>query len=60
MTSLSESKPLQDIIDQAVEEYRGKAFLQGLSEDFRSARSYSESAEEALWDNVLADGIGDE
>jgi hypothetical protein len=63
--SLKEGKTMQDIIDKAVEYYRRKTFLQGLSEDFQALRANPEDwqeyqAEMTLWDNTLQDGLENE
>lgn len=60
--STREGKPMQDIIDKAVEDYRRKAFLEGLSNDYRllreDAQAWKEHEEEmSLWDNTLTDGL---
>lgn len=61
----SEGKPMQEILDQAVEAYRRRAFLEGLSEDYRLLQSdntrWKDHEEDmALWDNVLVDALDDE
>jgi hypothetical protein len=53
---------MQEVVEKAVEQYRRKAFLEGLSEDFRAlgkdAEAWKEEAQErALWDQTLADGL---
>ena len=63
--SLNEGKPMQEILDRAVEVYRRRSFLEGLSEDFRVLRGkdadWNEHEREmAVWDNVLDDQMGDE
>jgi hypothetical protein len=63
--STKEGKSMQDIIDQAVEDYRRKAFLEGLSDDYRLLREnpevWKEHEEEmTLWDNALEDGLNNE
>ena len=63
--SLREGKSMQDIIDKAIEDYRRKAFLEGLSNDYRllqeNPEAWKEHEEEtALWDNTLADGLNHE
>jgi len=63
--SSSEGKSMQDIIDKAVEDYRRKIFLEGLSDDYRNFQtnkdSWKEHEEEmALWDNASMDGIDPE
>ncbi len=56
---------MQEILDQAVEAYRRRAFLEGLSEDYRLLQSdntrWKDHEEDmALWDNVLVDALDDE
>lgn len=53
---------MQEVVEKAVEHYRRKAFLEGLSNDFRNlhedaAAMEEERAERALWDNTLQDGL---
>lgn len=60
--SSSEGRPMQEIIDNAMEIYRRKAFLDGLSNDFRllreDAETWNEHEEEmADWNNTLEDGL---
>ncbi len=63
--SSREGKSMQDIIDKAIEDYRRKAFLEGLSNDYRLLQENPEAwkeheAETALWDNTLMDGLENE
>lgn len=63
--SLKEGKTMQDIIDKAVEYYRRKTFLQGLSEAFQALRANPEAWQEyqeemTLWDNTLQDSLENE
>jgi hypothetical protein len=63
--SITEGTSMQDIIDRAVEDYRRKAFLEGLSEDFRVLHEDSEASKEhaeemTLWDNTARDGLENE
>ena len=63
--ALTEGKSMQDIIDKAIEDYRRKAFLQGLSSDFQALREAPEAwkdheEEMAEWDNTLQDGLDKE
>jgi len=63
--STAEGKPMQDIIEKAIEDYRRKAFLEGLSNDYRllraDAKAWKEHEEEtALWDTALLDGLENE
>jgi len=53
---------MQEVVEKAVEHYRRKAFLEGLSSDFRNLRedkaAWEEDQEErALWDNTLQDRL---
>jgi len=55
---------LQQILDQAIEEYRRKHFLEGLNADFAALRGNpdawdEEQKERAEWDTTLADGLED-
>ncbi len=63
--SSKEGKTMQDIIDKAIEDYRRKNFLEGLSQDFQALQedpeAWKEHEEEmALWDNTLQDGLENE
>lgn len=63
--STQEGKSMQDIIDTAIEDYRRKAFLEGLSNDYRLLREDAEAWEDhedetSLWDNTLTDGLESE
>ncbi len=63
--SIEEGKPMQDIVDKAIENYRRKVFLEGLSDDYRllrlDAEAWKEHEEEtALWDTSLMDGLDNE
>lgn len=56
-----DNKPMQAIVEQAIESYRRKRFLEGLSEDFASLRNNPENwqaevEERKEWDVTLADG----
>lgn len=58
-------KPMQEIIDRAVEEYRRSSFLHGLNEDFRVLQEDEEAwnshqAEMSGWESTVADGLDDE
>lgn len=53
---------MQDIIDRALDDYRRKAFLKGLSEDYKRFRSdaagWAEHRDDiSEWDTVLHDGL---
>jgi 7-keto-8-aminopelargonate synthetase-like enzyme len=63
--SAREGKSMQDIIDKAIEEYRRKTFLEGLSNDYLLLRENPEVWKEhqedmALWENTLMDGLENE
>lgn len=63
--SLKDGETMQDIIDKAVEDYRRKRFLQGLSQDYQTLQQDPEvwkvhEEETALWDNTLEDGLSNE
>jgi len=56
---------MQEIVEKAVESYRRKSFLEGLSNDFRALQDdpqawQDEKEERALWDNTLQDGLENE
>ena len=56
-----DNKPLQAIVEQAIESYRRKRFMEGLSDDFASLRNNPENwqaevEERKEWDVTLADG----
>lgn len=60
--SSKEGKTMQDIIDNAIEDYRRKNFLEGLSQDFQVLQKDPELSKEheeemALWDNTIEDGL---
>jgi len=53
---------MQTIIEEAVEQYRRRRFLEGLNQDFKALKEdeqawQEELAERALWDNTLLDGV---
>ena len=53
---------MQTIIEEAVEQYRRRRFLEGLNQDFKALKEdaqawQEELAERALWDNALLDGV---
>lgn len=55
-----DGKPMQDILERAVEEYRRKRFLEEANARFAALKSQpaewcEELAERALWDNTLDD-----
>lgn len=63
LQNLSEEsgETMQTIIEEAVEQYRRRKFLEGLNEDFKSLREdeqawRDELDERARWDKTLLDG----
>lgn len=63
--SSTEGRSMQDIIDKAIDDYRRKSFLEGLSDDFRMLRADAEAwneheKESVLWSAVLLDGLENE
>lgn len=61
----AEGEPMQTIVERAVEQYRRRAFLEGLNEDFSALKADEEEwddelAERALWDKTLLDGVESE
>ena len=59
--SLRDKKPMQTVLEQAIEAYRRQSFLEGLSSDFAVLREnevewQAEKAERSTWDAALADG----
>ena len=58
-------EPMPAILDRAIEHYRRKQFLEGLSADFerlrRDPKAWRQEVEErAQWDATLADGFSEE
>lgn len=56
---------MQTIIDEALEQYRRRKFLEGLNEDFRALKEDAEAWQEELeerkmWDKTLLDGENSE
>lgn len=67
LRSLSSQKgeSMQEIVEKAVEGYRRRTFLEGLSNDFQALQKdpeawREEQDERALWDNSLQDGLENE
>ena len=63
--SLEVGESMQTIIEQAVEQYRRRRFLEGLSQDFKNLKEDTESWQEELeerqlWDKTLLDGVENE
>ncbi len=55
-------RPMQAVLDSAVEAYRRKVFLEGLNADFAALRAdpdawREEEQERALWETTLSDGL---
>ncbi|HXB74841.1 MAG TPA: hypothetical protein VNY05_41810 [Candidatus Acidoferrales bacterium] len=60
-----EGKPMQTVLDDAIEHYRRDKFLDEVNAAYATLRSdpkawKEEQAERALWDKTLADGLKDE
>ncbi|MBP9664586.1 MAG: hypothetical protein KBD94_08180 [Pyrinomonadaceae bacterium] len=56
---------MQSIIDEAVEQYKRRRFLEGLNDDFARLKQDPEAWQDELderlvWDSTLADDIEDE
>jgi hypothetical protein len=56
---------MQSVIEKAVDQYKRRKFLEGLSEDFRALREdreawQEETEERELWENTLPDGVENE
>jgi len=63
--SIEAGESMQTIIEQAVEQYRRRRFLEGLNQDFKTLKedtqSWQEELEERqLWDKTLLDGVENE
>jgi hypothetical protein len=59
--SKRDNKPMQAVLEQAIEAYRRQTFLTGLSSDFSALREndpewQAEMTERATWDITLTDG----
>lgn len=53
---------MQSIVEEAIEQYRRRRFLEGLNQDFKTLKEDPEAwqeelAERSLWDNTLLDGV---
>ncbi len=53
---------VQQVLDQALEDYRRKVFFEGLAADFAALKADPEAwaeelAERKLWDSTLMDGL---
>ncbi len=60
-----EGKPMQAVLDEAIEHYQRDKFLDDVNAAFTNLRSNpkawkEEQAERALWDKTLNDGLGKE
>ncbi len=60
-----EGKPMQAVLDEAIEHYQRDKFLDDVNAAFANLRSdpkawKEEQAERALWDKTLNDGLGEE
>jgi hypothetical protein len=53
---------MQTIVEEVVEQYQRRRFLEGLNQDFKALKEDPEAwqeelAERSLWDNTLLDGV---
>ncbi|MGE0132975.1 MAG: toxin-antitoxin system protein [Blastocatellales bacterium] len=53
---------MQTIVEEAIEQYQRRRFLEGLNQDFKALKENAQAwqeelAERALWDNTLLDGV---
>jgi len=60
-----EGKPMQAVLDEAIEHYQRDKFLDEVNLAYAALRKDSkawkqEQAERALWDKTLSDGLNDE
>lgn len=58
-------EPMPAVLDRAIEDFRRRVFLEGLSQDFAELRAdpkqwEEERSERRAWDAALADGLEDE
>lgn len=67
LRSLSKSKgqSMQSVIDQAIEDLRRRRMLEATNQAFAELKADKaawgeETAERALWENTLSDGVADE
>jgi len=64
--SIEAGESMQTIIEQAVEQYRRRRFLEGLNQDFKALKENTpelwqeELEERQLWDKTLLDGVENE
>ena len=59
-----EGKPMQAVLDEAIEHYQRDKFLDEVNAAYAALRNDAiawkeEQAERALWDNAVADGLND-
>ena len=59
-----QGKPMQAVLDEAIDHYRRDKFLDEVNTAYATLRSdpkrwNAELAERALWDKTLADGLND-
>ena len=55
-------EPMPAVLDKAIEDYRRRVFLEGLSQDFAALRQDpkkwdDELSERKVWDAALSDGL---
>jgi predicted DNA-binding protein len=60
-----QGKPMQAVLDEAIEHYQRDMFLDQVNAAYATLRNdpkawKAEQAERALWDKTLADGLRDE
>ncbi len=60
-----EGRPMQAVLDAAIQKYERDKFLDAANEAFAALRKSpaewrKEQAERAIWDKALADGLDDE
>lgn len=63
--SMEIGESMQTIIEQAVEQYQRRRFLEGLSQDFKNLKEdtqlwQEELEERELWDKTSLDGVKEE
>lgn len=61
--SQRDKKPMQAVLEQAIEAYRRQSFLEGLRSDFAALREneaewQAEKEERSAWEATLPDGDG--
>jgi predicted DNA-binding protein len=60
-----QGKPMQAVLDEAIEHYQRDKFLDQVNSAYATLRNNpkawkAEQAERALWDKTIADGLADE